>query len=183
MRSRYISPCTSPCISSCVVRATSTALRLRPAPPILSPLRPGILSLGALNVAEQEAGGRPWGATLSPHGVCARTPTLLKAPLPPPNQTRARPPRTKHQNARSTKAAEWRTLSPAACAAPTRAVCGGTDGPDHQHFFVARMDMAVDGTANRVVEVDVEADPPLLDCVGMSSQGTPNRGSNSNATP
>ena len=43
--------------------------------------------------------------------------------------------------------------------------------------------MAVDGTANRVVEVDVEADPPLLDCVGMSSQGTPNRGSNSNATP
>ena len=33
------------------------------------------------------------------------------------------------------------------------------------------------------VEVDVEADPPLLDCVGMSSQGTPNRGSNSNATP
>ena len=32
----------------------------------------------------------------------------------------------------------------------------GVYGPDHQHFFVARLDMAVDGTANRVVEVDTE---------------------------
>ena len=35
----------------------------------------------------------------------------------------------------------------------------GVYGPDHQHFFVARMDMAVDGTPNRVVEVDVVIDP------------------------
>ena len=32
----------------------------------------------------------------------------------------------------------------------------GLYGPDHQHFFVARMDMAVDGTANRVVELELE---------------------------
>ena len=33
----------------------------------------------------------------------------------------------------------------------------GVYGPDHQHFFVARLDMAVDGTTNRVVEVDTES--------------------------
>ena len=32
----------------------------------------------------------------------------------------------------------------------------GLYGPDHQHFFVARLDMAVDGVSNRVVEVSVE---------------------------
>ena len=32
----------------------------------------------------------------------------------------------------------------------------GLYGPDHQHFFVARCDMAVDGLRNRVVEVEVE---------------------------
>ena len=32
----------------------------------------------------------------------------------------------------------------------------GLYGPDHQHFFVARIDTAVDGIANRVVEVCVE---------------------------
>ena len=34
----------------------------------------------------------------------------------------------------------------------------GLYGPDHQHFFVARLDMAVDGAPNRVVEVDVVTD-------------------------
>jgi primary-amine oxidase len=32
----------------------------------------------------------------------------------------------------------------------------GLYGPDHQHFFVARMDMAVDGVRNRVVEASLE---------------------------
>ena len=32
----------------------------------------------------------------------------------------------------------------------------GLYGPDHQHIFVARLDMAVDGLANRVVEVEAE---------------------------
>ena len=32
----------------------------------------------------------------------------------------------------------------------------GLYGPDHQHFFVARLDMACDGVTNRVVEIEVE---------------------------
>ena len=32
----------------------------------------------------------------------------------------------------------------------------GLYGPDHQHLFIARCDMAVDGVKNRVVEVEVE---------------------------
>ena len=35
----------------------------------------------------------------------------------------------------------------------------GLYGPDHQHFFVARLDMAVDGLRNRVVEVEAAGAP------------------------
>ena len=58
----------------------------------------GILSMGALSATESRA-GRPWGQTLTPHGLY---------------------------------------------------------GPDHQHFFVARLDLAVDGTTNRVLEIETE---------------------------
>jgi primary-amine oxidase len=39
-------------------------------------------------------------------------------------------------------------------------VAPGVYGPHHQHFFNVRLDMAVDGTANRVYEVTPVADPP-----------------------
>jgi primary-amine oxidase len=39
-------------------------------------------------------------------------------------------------------------------------VAPGLYGPHHQHFFCVRLDMTVDGTANRVVEVDSQASPP-----------------------
>jgi len=54
----------------------------------------------------------------------------------------------------------------------TGAVAGGTQpahgtvvapglyGPNHQHFFNVRLDMAVDGTANSVYEVDAVPSPP-----------------------
>jgi len=38
-------------------------------------------------------------------------------------------------------------------------VAPGVYGPHHQHFFNVRLDMAVDGTANRVYEVTPVADP------------------------
>jgi primary-amine oxidase len=38
-------------------------------------------------------------------------------------------------------------------------VAPGLYGPHHQHFFCVRLDMTVDGTANRVVEVDSVASP------------------------
>jgi primary-amine oxidase len=38
-------------------------------------------------------------------------------------------------------------------------VAPGLYGPNHQHFFCVRLDMTVDGTANRVVEVDSVASP------------------------
>jgi primary-amine oxidase len=38
-------------------------------------------------------------------------------------------------------------------------VAPGLYGPHHQHFFNVRLDMAVDGAANRVYEVTPEADP------------------------
>jgi primary-amine oxidase len=38
-------------------------------------------------------------------------------------------------------------------------VAPGLYGPNHQHFFCVRVDMTVDGTANRVVEVDSVASP------------------------
>ncbi|HEY1823951.1 MAG TPA: primary-amine oxidase, partial [Trebonia sp.] len=38
-------------------------------------------------------------------------------------------------------------------------VAPGVYGPHHQHFFNVRLDMAVDGTANRVYEVTPTADP------------------------
>src|ERR1700743_2390829 len=38
-------------------------------------------------------------------------------------------------------------------------VAPGVYGPNHQHFFNVRLDMAVDGTANRVYEVTPTADP------------------------
>jgi primary-amine oxidase len=37
---------------------------------------------------------------------------------------------------------------------------GGLYAPLHQHIFVARLDMAVDGPNNRVVEVDSHAEAP-----------------------
>ncbi len=39
-------------------------------------------------------------------------------------------------------------------------VAPGLYGPNHQHFFCVRLDMAVDGTANTVVEVDSAPSPP-----------------------
>jgi primary-amine oxidase len=39
-------------------------------------------------------------------------------------------------------------------------VAPGLYGPHHQHFFCVRLDMAVDGTANTVVEVDSAPSPP-----------------------
>ncbi len=39
-------------------------------------------------------------------------------------------------------------------------VAPGVYGPHHQHFFNVRLDMAVDGAANRVYEVTPTADPP-----------------------
>jgi primary-amine oxidase len=39
-------------------------------------------------------------------------------------------------------------------------VAPGLYGPHHQHFFCVRMDMAVDGTTNRVVEVDSQPSAP-----------------------
>ena len=39
-------------------------------------------------------------------------------------------------------------------------VAPGLYGPHHQHFFCVRLDMAVDGTANRVVEVDSQPSAP-----------------------
>jgi primary-amine oxidase len=38
-------------------------------------------------------------------------------------------------------------------------VAPGVYGPHHQHFFNVRLDMAIDGTANRVYEVTPTADP------------------------
>jgi primary-amine oxidase len=38
-------------------------------------------------------------------------------------------------------------------------VAPGMYGPNHQHFFCVRLDMSVDGTANRVVEVDSQPSP------------------------
>jgi primary-amine oxidase len=38
-------------------------------------------------------------------------------------------------------------------------VAPGLYGPNHQHFFCVRLDMTVDGTANRVVEVDSVSSP------------------------
>jgi primary-amine oxidase len=38
-------------------------------------------------------------------------------------------------------------------------VAPGVYGPNHQHFFCARLDMSVDGPANSVYEVDTVADP------------------------
>jgi primary-amine oxidase len=38
----------------------------------------------------------------------------------------------------------------------------GIYGPDHQHFFVSRLDLCVDGVANRVVEVETESLPEAL---------------------
>lgn len=38
-------------------------------------------------------------------------------------------------------------------------VAPGLYGPHHQHFFCMRLDMSVDGTANRVVEVDSRPSP------------------------
>jgi primary-amine oxidase len=38
-------------------------------------------------------------------------------------------------------------------------VAPGVYGPHHQHFFNVRLDMAVDGTTNRVYEVTPTADP------------------------
>jgi primary-amine oxidase len=39
-------------------------------------------------------------------------------------------------------------------------VAPGLYGPHHQHFFNVRLDMAVDGTANSVIEVDSVPSPP-----------------------
>jgi primary-amine oxidase len=39
-------------------------------------------------------------------------------------------------------------------------VAPGLYGPNHQHFFCVRLDMAVDGPVNRVVEVDSRPSPP-----------------------
>ena len=39
-------------------------------------------------------------------------------------------------------------------------VAPGLYGPNHQHFFCVRLDMTVDGIANRVVEVDSQASSP-----------------------
>jgi primary-amine oxidase len=39
-------------------------------------------------------------------------------------------------------------------------VAPGLYGPNHQHFFCVRLDMAVDGLVNRVVEVDSQPSPP-----------------------
>jgi len=39
-------------------------------------------------------------------------------------------------------------------------VAPGLYGPHHQHFFCVRLDMSVDGVANRVVEVDSQPSPP-----------------------
>jgi primary-amine oxidase len=39
-------------------------------------------------------------------------------------------------------------------------VAPGLYGPHHQHFFCVRLDMAVDGPVNRVVEVDSRPSPP-----------------------
>jgi primary-amine oxidase len=39
-------------------------------------------------------------------------------------------------------------------------IASGLTAPHHQHFFSFRLDLDVDGTANRVTEVDVVADPP-----------------------
>ncbi|MDT7579306.1 MAG: primary-amine oxidase [Pseudonocardiales bacterium] len=39
-------------------------------------------------------------------------------------------------------------------------VAPGLYGPHHQHFFCVRLDMSVDGTANRVVEVDSQPSAP-----------------------
>ena len=38
-------------------------------------------------------------------------------------------------------------------------VAPGLYGPHHQHFFCVRLDMAVDGNANSVVQVDSEPRP------------------------
>jgi primary-amine oxidase len=39
-------------------------------------------------------------------------------------------------------------------------IASGLTAPHHQHFFSFRLDLDIDGTANRVTEVDVVADPP-----------------------
>ena len=50
---------------------------------------------------------------------------------------------------------------PGAPASPHEVVIAeGVAAPHHQHFFSFRLDLDVDGTANRVTEVDVVADPP-----------------------
>ena len=38
-------------------------------------------------------------------------------------------------------------------------VAPGLYGPHHQHFFCVRLDMAIDGNANQVVQVDSEPMP------------------------
>ncbi len=44
-------------------------------------------------------------------------------------------------------------------------------GPNHQHFFCTRLDMAVDGFANSVVEVDTVAAPPEENPYGNAFRG------------
>ncbi|KAL1529845.1 hypothetical protein AB1Y20_000776 [Prymnesium parvum] len=51
-----------------------------------------------------------------------------------------------------------------------------TDGlyaPDHQHFFVARLDMAVDGVDNRVVEVESELAGSVGDAWDLAAAADP----------
>ena len=50
---------------------------------------------------------------------------------------------------------------------------GGLNAPSHQHFFVARLDMAVDGLSNTVTEVDTVTDPTPM---GPAHTGHTNQG-------
>ena len=51
-------------------------------------------------------------------------------------------------------------VAPGTAPAHGTLVAPGLYGPNHQHFFCVRLDMAVDGTANTVVEVDSVPSPP-----------------------
>ncbi len=51
-------------------------------------------------------------------------------------------------------------IEPGSAQSHATEVTPGVAASHHQHFFCARLDMDVDGTANTVVEVDARSDPP-----------------------
>ena len=71
--------------------------------------------------------------------------------------------RTARSSSRSSRPGSWSTGAVPPGVTPAHGQLLNRDGlyaPIHQHFFSIRLDMDVDGTINRLVEVNTEAAPP-----------------------